>query len=75
MATRGSFSIKKNTILPVDHHGDHKVEIGDAKWPLRGIFWTTKVFNVKMTHLPLQHHCYCRMSPIVSILSEHGAWY
>jgi hypothetical protein len=28
---------------------------------------------VKMTHLPLQHYGDCRMSPIVSILSEHVA--
>ncbi len=25
MATRGSFSMKKMTIFPVDHHDDHKV--------------------------------------------------
>jgi hypothetical protein len=30
-------------------------------------------FSLKMTHLPINHHGDCRMSPIVSILSEHVA--
>ncbi len=25
MAAKGSFSMKKMTILPVDHHSDHKI--------------------------------------------------
>jgi hypothetical protein len=30
-------------------------------------------FTVKITHLHIRHHGDCRMSPIVSILSEHVA--
>jgi hypothetical protein len=32
-------------------------------------------FTVKMTHLPIHHHGDCRMSPIVSILSEQVVYY
>ncbi len=69
-------------ILPVDHHGDHKVGhivfiLGEniAKYKdMSSRRRLTKIGDLKCcreAHLPLQHHGDCRMSPIVSILSDH----
>jgi hypothetical protein len=48
-----------------------KLEIKNGR---QGAFFGS-FFTVKMIYLPILYHGDCRMSPIVSILSEHVAQY
>jgi hypothetical protein len=54
-------------------YGRRLTEIGNSKWPPVGCFGS--LFNVKITHLPLDHHSGYRRSHSVLILSEHVAKY
>ncbi len=73
------------TILPFDHHGDHRVgpncfhvEEDRLKSEIKNghqeAFYRL-IFHCKNESLPLHHHGDYIMSPIVFILSEHVARY
>jgi hypothetical protein len=53
--------------------GEDRLKL-EIQYGCQGAFFGS-FFTVKITHIPIHHHGDCRMSPIVSILSEHVAMY